>query len=237
MPGPADRNSAGRIITLAMKNAGLLQRGELPTSDDYAEYLGRLGDMIAAWGVEGIKLWTNREVNVTLVAGTAAYALGPGGAILTTKPLRVLGADRVASDGNRTPLTPLSWTDYRLIGNQVTRGAVTGYSVDKQQSNVIIKFWQTPDAAATVSVLYQALITQPVTLTESLEFPQEWFQALSWGLADEICTGQPQEIVQRCAQRAAVFKDTLQNWDIEDVPITFGIDTSERNGSSFRRRS
>ena len=237
MAGPADQTTAGRAVRLAMKNAGLLQRGEEPNSDDYAEYLGRLGDLIAAWGVEGIKLWTNREVSVTLVAGTASYTLGPGGAILTTKPLRVLGANFVDSSGNKTVLSPLSRTDYRALGNTTNRGAVNSYFVDKQQTNLVVYFWQVPDTTAatgTVSVLYQAPISAPTALTENVEFPAEWFQALSWGLADEICTGQPQEIVTRCTQRAAVFKDTLQNWDIEDVPITFGLDASQRGGSAFR---
>lgn len=236
MAGPADRNTAGRAILLAMKNAGLLPRGEVPNSDDLTEYLGRLGDMISTWAVEGIKLWTNREVSITLVAGTASYVLGPGGAILQTKPLRVLGANFVSSSGNSMVLSPLSRTDYRALGNTTNRGAINSYFVDKQQVNLVIHFWQVPDTSAatgTVNVLYQAPLIAPSALNENVEFPQEWFQALSWGLSDEICTGQPQEIVQRCAQRAAVFKDILQNWDIEDVPITFGLDTSQRGGSSF----
>ena len=35
-------------------------------------------------------------------------------------------------------------------------------------------------------------------------FAQEWRIALRWGLADDIATGQPQAIMDRCAQRAGV---------------------------------
>ncbi len=48
--------------------------------------------------------------------------------------------------------------------------------------------------------------------------------ALRWGLADDICTGQPGEIMRRCAERAKAYREALEDWDVEDAATQFQPD-------------
>ncbi len=221
-------NSPSRIIEYAMGDAGLLQTGELPTPEQYTQYSNRLLDLINLWQTQGLKLWLQRDLAIPLVAGKRAYSLGPLGDVSMVKPMRVLQAYSLQSSGVRRPLSPLSRDEFTRLSNVSQPGQTNSYFVDKQQLQLVINFWLVPDAQAAqevAHVILQYQVTNFVTLTEGIEFPQEWFIALRWGLADDICTGQPQAIMDRCAARSLAFRTTLEDWDVEDAATNFQVDS------------
>ena len=213
-------NTPDAIIRKALKDAGRLQTGDTPSGEVYADCLSRLGDIINTLQTRGLKLWLNSIRSITPVAGTTAYTLGPGGTSVTVKPLRVLGGWFIGSDGARRPLTGLSWEGYRNLGNLTSQGAVNSYFVDKQQLNLVVRFWQVPDASAatgTIELLCQEQATAPVELDETIAFPVEWYLALRWILADDLSTGQPAIIMERCERKANQYREQLEDWDVEDA--------------------
>jgi len=220
MTAPALR-SPFRIIKEAMVNAGYLQPGNDPDSEDLATYTGRLLDLINLWQTQGLKLWLEEDLTVPLVAGQRMYSLGPGGDVDMVKPTRVKeGYYQELSGTTRRPLIPLARQEDTTLSNVSQQGPINSYFVDKQQLTLDIYFWLTPDTQATTGeahLIIQNQIVNFTNLTEVMNFPQEWFIALHWGLADEICTGQPQAIMDRCAQRAAAFRTALEDWDVEDA--------------------
>lgn len=230
-----------RIIQYAMEDAGLLQTGDQPNSDQYANYSNRLNDLINLWGTQGLKLWTYLDQSITLTASTNSYTLGPSGSIITTKPMRAIQgyyAD-ASSPANKRPLTALSWQEWLTLSTTATEGAISQYFVDKQAANLVVYFWLTPDteaATGTAHLLIPRQITNFTGITDTMNFPQEWFMALRWGLADDICTGQPPATVERCATRAASFRAALEDWDVEDTDTTFQPDSRQGNYgvSNFR---
>ncbi len=227
-----------RIITYAMKDAGLIGEGDVPSSEQFAEYTNRLNDVINWMQTQGLKLWEQYDQSITLVAGTRDYVLGPGGAIIATKPMRVLQGYYLYQ-GNRRPIYPLSWDEWLRLSNVSQQGAITQYFVDKQRANLQVSFWLTPDtnaAQGTAHLLIQRQIENFTGITDTIDFPQEWFMALRWNLADEICSGQPQAIMDRCAMRAQTYRMALENWDVEDASTSFAPDTQRGNfgPSAFR---
>ena len=111
----ATYGTAARIIEYGMLDAGLLQDGQKPNSDQVAKNMNRLNDIITFWQSKGIKLWTWLDQSVTLVAGQATYTFMPGGSISMTKPARVISAYYLDSSGNKVPLTSLSWDEYSRL--------------------------------------------------------------------------------------------------------------------------
>lgn len=223
MTAPATLNTPARVIRLAMQDAGLLRKGDDPSSEDYAENLGRLNDMANVWQTQGLKLWLNEDITVPLVAGTALYTFGT----LGTKPLRVIQGYYEDSNDVRRPLTVLSWDEYLRLSQLTQQGQINSYFVDKQEAALRVFFWLTPDtqaATGTVGLLQQVQCTQVTALTDTMNFPIEWFMALRWGLADEISTGQPMDIRQTCATKAGTYFEVLNNWDVEDAPTYFQPD-------------
>src|SRR5574337_769768 len=62
-------NNAYGIIADAMVDAGLLQKGSRPDSDDLAVNMRRLNDLINLWQTQGLKLFLQEDVVVPLVVG------------------------------------------------------------------------------------------------------------------------------------------------------------------------
>lgn len=227
MTFPANFNTPDRIISTALFEAKLLQMNDTPSPEQYAMYMPRLCDLINVWQTQGLKLWLNFDQSVTLIANQALYTFSPTGNVVMAKPLRVIDGYYLDSAGNRRPITSIGRTEYDRLSNVTNTGAVNTYFVDKQQTHLDVYFWLTPDAAAatgTAHVILQQQVTNFTGLTDTMNFPVEWFLALIWGLADEACGGQPQAIMNRCQQRAITYRTLLEDWDVEDADTTFQPD-------------
>lgn len=237
MTTPLIDNTPNQAIRFAMEEAGYLQTGNDPSSEDYVRYMPRLNSLVNLFQTQGLKLWLNTDLPVPLLANIALYTLGPSGSVVMVKPLRVIQGYYLDVSGNRRPLIPISRDDYTRLSNVVTTGAINSYFVDKQQLSLNVYFWNTPDAEAatgTCHLIIQQQVTQLLQLNDTVNFPIEWFSALYWGLANVISTGQPQSICDRCSQFAGTYLDALQNWDVEDASTTFSPDVRTGSPWSFR---
>lgn len=232
MIAPTD-NTPISVIQDAYQDAGLIAEGDSINSEQVVTGLRKLTDLVNLWQTQGIKLWLNVDTTITLVAGTATYTLGPAGSVVMVKPPRVLDAYYRDANGLRRPLVPMAWADYIRLSQITQTGAINSYFVDKQATQLSVFFWLVPDATAAlgaVHLLLQTQVTNPISVTETMNFPVEWRIALRWGLADEICTGQPQAIMDRCQQRALAYRTALEDWDVEDVSVRFAADTRGHTG-------
>jgi hypothetical protein len=236
--------TAYRVICNAMQNAGYLAQGQDPNSDQVAKYMNRLNDFINFQQTQGLKLWLQEDFAITLTAGVGGpgnpYSLGPSGNIAMTKPLRVPDTGNYYLDVNQIsrPINLLAKTDYATLSNVFQGGPITSIYVDKQQLSLNVYTWYIPDAIAaqgTLHVLLQQQVTNVISVTDTMAFPLEWFIYLHWGLADEICTGQPQAIMDRCERRAMMYKEALEAWDVEDASTIFQPDFRVSVGSAFNR--
>jgi len=227
MTTPSD-NTPISIIQDAYMDAGLLQQGETVNGEQIVAGLRKLTDMTNLWQTQGLKLWLNVDTPITLVAGTSTYTLGLAGTVVMTKPLRVLEAWYTDVNDIRRPLVPMSWNDYSRLSQIVQTGAINSYFVNKEDLLLSVFFWLVPDATAatgTAHLLLQEQVVNAISVTETMNFPLEWRIALRWGLADEISTGQPQAIMDRCQQRALTYRTALEDWDVEDVATRFTPDS------------
>ena len=216
-----------------MRDAKLLSKGQDPNSDDVAEGSNRLNDLIAFWQTTGLRLWLNEDTNVPLTAGQGLYTFGPAGTQVMAKPMRVIEAyyNYFASGQtfeNRRPVYPLAWDDWIRLSQVNQQGQINSYFADKQQDLLRVNFWLVPDSVAATEGSMHLLLQVPVThftsVTETMNFPVEWFMALRKALAVDWATGQPSEIIQKLQSEALTAKDILDGWDVEDAPTSFAPD-------------
>lgn len=236
MTTPAINTPYG-IIFDAMQDACILQDGDVPTPEQFVKYMRRLRDLINTWQIKGLKLWLQVDTSVTLVSGQATYTFKPSGDVDMVKPLRGLQGYYLDSSSVRRPLTVLSTQEYLTLGQVTQTGAINSFWVNKKATQLDVTFWLTPDATAatgTAHILLQTQATNPVNLTETMNFPEEWRMALHWGLAAEICSGQPAAVIARCEGKAATTYEVLEGWDVEDAETRITPDYRGIQQSSFR---
>lgn len=235
-------NTPAAVIEDAYFEAGKLQEGQTPNSEQIVSGMRRLTDLINIEQTQGLKLWLNATTDVPLVANQGTYVFSPTGDVVMPKPLRAIQADYVQDPGGNeviTPLTVMSWNDYMRLSQLNQSGTLNSYFVNKKDTALDIFFWLIPDASAAANgvarVLLQRQVTNFISVTETMNFPIEWRMFLVWGLADILATGQPQAIMDRCAQRAEMYRVKLEDWDVEDAPTQFTPDQrTQYAGGRFR---
>lgn len=230
-------NSSMDIVQKAYEDAGYVQEGSSITNDQAIRGLARLNDLIHLYQTQGLKLWLEKDLSVSLVEGQATYELRPGGDVDMVRPLRVKQAYYRDASGNRRPLILISRDEYSRLGQIHLPGQINSVFVEKRVDALHVHAWVPPDATAATGTMHLIVHQQAIGLAQvggTTGFPQEWVIALRWGLADDICTGQPIEITSRCAMRAEAFRRALEDWDVEDVESFFQPDQRGTPPSRFR---
>jgi hypothetical protein len=224
----ADSSTVYGIINDAMHDAGLLRLGQLPTSQHVSDYSRTLADVINLWQTQGLKLFLWYDVAVPLVAGQGEYTFGPTGDVVMEKPLTVLQGYVLDTNDIRRPLVALSWNEWMTLSQtEGNDGQISSYFVDTKPLLLHVHFWNTPDATQATStghLLMRCQATRISNLEDNILFPPEWRIALRWALADEICTGQPDTIMNRCSSRAKRYKQELEDFDVEQTSTQFQPD-------------
>lgn len=223
-------NTAYGIIDDAMHDAGKLQEGQRPNSEQLASNLRRLNDLVNLWQTQGLKLFLQEEITVPLVVGQTLYVLGPTGpAVVMAKPSRLLQGYILNTSNVRRPLVPISRDEWERLSQTIgNNGTINSYMVDKQAYALNLNVWPPPDNVEVLNTavfLAQVQANGPIFLTDETSFPQEWRIALRWGLADDISTGQPEAIMARCQQRSQAYRTALEDWDVEDAATMFNVDS------------
>jgi hypothetical protein len=226
------------ILNGAAQNAGIIGVGQSLDSESLADYLTRYNDLINLWQTQGLKLWTRQDLSVSLTVNVGVYNIGIGQAVNMTKPLRVCESYYLDTNGTKRPVNQISWEEWSRLSQVNQPGQINSIFVDKQRTYLGINTWMVPDTSevqGTLHLVIQGQVTNAVSLLDDVDFPAEWMMGLKWGLADEVCTGQPGSIVQRCQQRASMYREALEGWDREDTPVTFSPSPrSAYDGGSFR---
>ena len=227
-----------QIIQDAMVDAGKLGKGREPSSEALAENKRRLNNYVNYLQTQGAILWVQEDLSLqapVLQAGVSAYSIGIGGVVTVpalspvAKPRRVIEAYYVdpAASQTRRPLGIVARNDWDTFSTTTQTGTIVSVYPDKQLNAIICNLWMTPNAQAAlgqVHLICDLQIPNFNSLTDTMFFPSEWALTLEWGLADQICTGMPQEIVDRCEKKSMLYETALVGWDQEDGSTTFQPD-------------
>lgn len=234
-----------QVICDAMVDAGKIGVGKEPNSEALTENMRRLNKYVNYLQTQGTMLWVQEDITLkapALKAGVNQYAIGPAGVAtnfaIVGKPRRIIEGYYVdsAPSATRRPLDLISRQEFDSMSTVTQTGTITAFYVDKQVFNLQVSLWMTPDAQAALGEVHFIIdlqIPNFAMLTDAMYFPSEWALALEWGLADQLSTGMPQEIVERCAAKSLFYETALLAWDQEDASTTFQPDP--RGGYTGKR--
>lgn len=221
-----------RLIYLALLKISAIDVGATPTTNQTDDATDALDDLIKEWQADGLRLWAQEDLTITMTASKSSYSIGPTSADVTNdRPMRVIyGRLHNTSSGDDIPLLQYSRWDYNNLGNKTNTGTPNSFYYDPQIPNGNLYLYNVPDstAASTYSVIltYQKPVTDITYSTTSLVYPDEWFQALKWGLAAELLTeyGYPLNEGQYIIAKAEYYKRRLEDWDQEQASTRFGLE-------------
>lgn len=104
------------------------------------------------------------------------------------RPQRILDVFRRTAGGADTPLSEIARTDYARLSDKDAEGAPNVWHYDRQYGQGRLYIWPVPDDDNdyTLQLVYDRLVQDFDDTANEPDFPVEWFDVLSWNLADRI---------------------------------------------------
>lgn len=173
--------SRDELITAALRKLAVLAEGQTPTAQNLADGQMALNGAIAQLRSVGMPLWARSEY--TFTPTTNVYTIGTGFTLNTPFPVRLLQAYR--SNGTaKIPLEIVARQDFNILP---TSSGGTPLKVNYQPNinSGVLSFWPTPDSTNTdtITIVYQRPFQYFTSASETLDFPEEWYNAFIYTVA------------------------------------------------------
>lgn len=177
--------TVSEIVTEARGLLGIQAAEEPLQAVELAQGIRALNMMLNTWQADGVKTWTLTEGTFTLVQGTASYLFGSGGTF-TTVPLELTDV-RLTRDSIDLPIQALSRQEYFALPNKTTQSRPVSYYYDRQRDTGRMYVWPTADSGlGTIGFTYRRHINDAGDGTNTLDLPDEWAEAVCYGLAKRL---------------------------------------------------
>ena len=225
------------IIASAFEDIGVAKANEPLESEDIATAARALNTMALSWKAHGLQLWKRGRYTLSsattpaLTSGTYQYELGGTSGSFLIKPMRLLEVSRKDSSGNEVDLNRVTLNEYESLPNKTTTGTPVNYYYEPQRLVGQLYLWPGPDATFasndTIEIVYQSPFNDMDVGNEDVDFPNEWYDALTLGLAYRL-SGKYGTLDYR--ERALLRADAMdalelaKGYDVEDGSVYFQPD-------------
>jgi len=207
------------IITEAYERVG--RAPSTLSSQDIDSARRSINYLFSDWSNDGPNLWEVDLVVLPLVAGQQSYTLD----VQTVSILQAY--TRVTSGGinNDIMIQPISRSEYAAIPNKAQVGARPFQYYFQRTSTPQLFLWQVPQDNSVTLRYYRMKIQQDAgAMTNSLDAPNRWMEAIASGLAAKLATKFAPDRLQFLRGEADASYARAKAEDRERVPLRITID-------------
>jgi hypothetical protein len=196
-----------------------------------AAYTIQSGDNIGLEGNDGFMYWftvngapagnvitLNTTTTVQASTGNTVYAYRTK----MFRPLRILAGFFRQAQGNDVPIRIISRDEYNMFGVKTSTGVPIQAFYDPQTSTGLLEMYPQPNSVdGQIYIEVQKPIEDFVNSTDDFDLPQEWCEALIWGLAKRLIPDYrtPQQTAALIIAMAKEAEDTVTAWDQENTSM------------------
>jgi hypothetical protein len=177
----SNASTVRRIITLALKDIGVLAGRETATDDEITDGLDTLNQMLAYWRTQSLVVPFMYETTIACDS-SASYSVGTGEEIDIERPCTI-DAVKWVLNGVGTPLIPLhSFQDYQDIQVNTLEGTPSAFYYRPAYPEGELFVWPIPNAGELSLTIRQPM---PIyaTVQEDIGLPAEYESAIRFNLA------------------------------------------------------
>lgn len=176
------------LITPAMKKLELLGAGVTPTTDEAADALIILNQLLESLRNDKLMCYAIQDETVTLSSGQTTRTVGPTGSLVTTRPVEIQTAYIIVS-GQSYPVEIINEDQYAAIPDKTST------------SNWPNKIWYQPSmpdgtiyihpvtsGSSALHILTRTPVLAYAATTDAVSLPPGWERMLSFNLAVELAS-------------------------------------------------
>lgn len=201
--------TAQTLIDRACRLVGAVASGESASTDETADFLIALNAMLESWNLDRLAIYALVDVTKVLTSSDAAYSIGSGGDINTTRPVEIHAAS-VTVSGVDLPLMVISKDSWDAIGVRSVTGVPDRLYYEPAYPLGVVNLYPVPDSTYTLTLAVRSPLTSFATAATSVSLPPGYERALAYNLAIEIAPelGRqvPAEVARIAVQSLAAIK-------------------------------
>jgi len=200
--------TASAIIRRAMRLICALAASETPAAAEQADALESLNAMLDAWRNESLSVYALRDETLTLT-GAASYTIGTGGALNTTRPVKIEAAFQRVGDTDY-PLrlaSAIAWSE--LAEKSSTTSDVSDW-LYFETSYPLGKLWLYPTPTAGVLHLTTWTPLAAFAAADEVALPPGYQDAITYHLAIRLAPEYGRPVTPEVAALAKDAKDGLR---------------------------
>lgn len=178
--------SRDTIINAALRKCQILAEGSTANANQLTTGAEALNALVTEFVAIGMPIWKRTDRDITLVNGQVTYTLGVGQAINTAYPTHLLQARY--KPGNADTIRDVEIKadfDFKLLPD--SDGVPVSVTYKPLVNQGILSVWPTPDSSVPSGSIIKITYTTPFEIfnaaADTPDFPQEWNNALIYGLA------------------------------------------------------
>lgn len=221
-----------QIITGALRLVGAVALGETPSAAQISEAAETLNLMIKAWSADGMSLWAMKEYSLALTLDAATYEIGLTKTVAIDKPLKITQAYLHDTSTNvDIPMRIITRDEYNRLGNKATSGQPIQIYYEPLRDYGVLHVYPPANSSAVASKQIKFTYMRPFedfdAATDEPDFPQEWFDAVKYGLASRLAGeyGISMEDRKQLQQEAMFIKAEALSFGTEEGSFFFSPDT------------
>lgn len=209
-----------QVIEAAFNVLGIGQEGEALTPRAYQDGLRALNQLIQGMSAEP-HLWTYEEATLAMVADTPSYVVSPRALRITDCRYRNLVSQI------DVPMAMMSRQEYFDQPTKTVSPSIpVNFYFDPKVSTGTLYLWPCPSAATAaqyeIRYTYVRFLEIQTATNETLDFPSQWIEAVTWNLARKLITQYPVNdgnLMQIVMATAAETMAHLKAWDNEPASL------------------
>lgn len=185
MPSPS---TVGVLLTSSLRLCGAVAVGETPNADEYAQGILDLNDLLENLSLQNLALYTSLPEAFTTVAGQASYTIGPTGAWVTVRPVRLGGTPICNYNGVDFEIDTIGLDEYQGIPLKTQQQPIIekiAYVNDNPNGTIFL--WPTPSQSVTITINPDRVLTQVTDASTALIYPPGYLLMLRYTLAVLHC--------------------------------------------------
>lgn len=158
----------------------------------------------------GQKMWTRETTDLTLTA-TASYDLKPsGGDAAIQIPVEILSANLKDTDGNETPLEPMSLEQWQEISLKTQEGTPGRYYYEKRTDTGKFYLDYVPsDTTDVIDITYRQPLELVTAGAHEFDIEDFWYRAIKFNVSLDVAPEFSMSDPKKISQIESLARDAL----------------------------
>jgi hypothetical protein len=189
--------TCAQLIGSALRIAGITGRpGRISSPDQSTEAIAALNRMLGSWNCDPLKVFETQVDRYALTPQQTDYFIGPTGDFVAPRPIKIVRANIVLTDEApelHKPLRVVEVTDWAdIVFPELEAGAWPAVLYnDHAMPDSKLYLYPQPIAANDLELFTLSAIQQFVALTDVVELPDGYEEAIVYNLALRVASHYP----------------------------------------------